>query len=1043
MQAGDKVRLIANPGRIGILGNETDGPPGRERVLVTFLDGEEDFVLRGALEPVGPRSEGPYQLMQQGRYGRAKDLRGLITYYRLSGKLANLIYSLNTTNTDFYPYQFAPVLKFLDSPNHTLLIADEVGLGKTIEAGLIWTELRARQDARRLLVVCPAMLREKWRDELGMRFGVKAQIVDAKELLDGIQAARQQPLDEFAFVASLQGIRPPRGWDDEPNPVQSGAAKLARFLRDLAQADPVFDLIVIDEAHYLRNRGTQTHHLGELLRDVTQSLIMLSATPIQLGSGDLFNLVHLLDEDAFSDEWLFKWSLQANEPLVTLRDRVRRAVVPHDEFVMGLQSAAASPFLENSLQLNHLIENPPDAERLASSSGRAELADTLDRINPLGKIVTRTLKRDVQANRVERAPTIIKAKMSPVEAAFYAGVTETVREFCSELSMAEGFMLTIPQRQMASSMPAAYRGWTKGWGQPASGAIDEMVYELSDIADEGEDRKQQPKESGVLLSQLREIARDMGDFDALARNDSKYAVLKDNLVKYWRKYPGRKVVLFSFYRGTLYYLAERLLNDGFKSVVLHGGMDKQRRLEEFKRPDGANILLSSEVASEGVDLQFSSLLINYDLPWNPARIEQRIGRIDRIGQREPKVLIWNLVYEDTIDDRVYERLLERLDIFKHALGSMELVLGGEIRKLTHDLLSHSLTAEEERNHIDQARVAIETLSRRQEELEQEASNLIAHGKFIEEKVQAARDLGRYIRGADLLAYVRDFLLREYPGTRLLGSPDDSMRFRAELSVAARADFEAFIKLERLQGSTSLLSSTPPELRFDNQLQQHEAGVEVVTQDHPLVRFVTTQIRQTGGSPGYLAVSAVNLSKQDAAGLDSGIYVYVVMRWSFSGSRVIERLEYIGRSLGTGVRLESTDAEKLVNAAALNGRDWPGVVGDVNASSAASLQADCRIDLEDRFKEFVAAQQREDSDRIQLAIDLLEKRLVRIRDKSEELIAAYERSGDENRIRMIPAEKGRAESVSKKLRGRIAQFEQRRSTPTSQHSAVSAGVIQVD
>lgn len=126
--------------------------------------------------------------------------------------------------------------------------------------------------------------------------------------------------------------------------------------------------------------------------------------------------------------------------------------------------------------------------------------------------------------------------------------------------------------------------------------------------------------------------------------------------------------------------AKRLQSDGFDSVVVHGGMDKQEALDRFERPAGPNILLSSEVAAEGVDLQFSSLVVNYDLPWNPAKIEQRIGRIDRIGQEESQILIWNLVYEDTVDDRVYERLLEQLTTFRQALGSMEAVLGDEISR---------------------------------------------------------------------------------------------------------------------------------------------------------------------------------------------------------------------------------------------------------------------------------------------------------------------------------------------------------------------------
>ena len=285
MQPGDKVRLIANPGRVGILGNETDGPPHRLRLLVNFLDGDEQFVLAGALEKVEKESLGPYDLMARGRYGRAADLRGAITYYRLSGKLANLIYSLNTTNTQFLAYQFKPVLQFLESPSNGILIADEVGLGKTIEAGLIWTELRARQDARRLLVICPAMLREKWKRELSDRFGVQAEIVDAQDLLTKLEAARQRPQDAFALIASLQGTRPPKGWNDKDEPSQSATAKLARFLEDAELDEPLVDLVVIDEAHYLRNQETQTHRFGMLLRPVTQSMVMLSDRRSSPGRG--------------------------------------------------------------------------------------------------------------------------------------------------------------------------------------------------------------------------------------------------------------------------------------------------------------------------------------------------------------------------------------------------------------------------------------------------------------------------------------------------------------------------------------------------------------------------------------------------------------------------------------------------------------------------------------------------------------------------------------------------------------------------------------
>ena len=928
MNPGDKVRVVDNPSRVGTLSSEPAAGAGiRRRLLVNFSDGEE-FVLAASLEKVPRETRDPYELMSRGDYGRTLDLRGAITYYRLSGKLANLIYSLNTTNTQFLPYQFKPVLQFLDSPSRGIVIADEVGLGKTIEAGLIWTELRARQDARRLLVVCPAMLREKWKDELGNRFGVKAEIVDAGELLARLQVAQDRPQEEFALVVSMQGMRPPKGWNDRREPSKSASAKLARFLLEAETQDPLLHLVVVDEAHYLRNAQTQTHRFAALLRPVTDGLALLSATPIQLRSTDLFNLLHLLDEDAFPYEWTYDQSVQANAPIVAMRDRVLREVVPQSEFVEALRQALSLRYFDDSAQIEFLLAEPPTDALLASARGRAQLAEQLDRINPRAKVIARTLKRDVQELRVQREPVTIRAEMSPVERAFYERVTFTVRDFCERNEVSEGFMLTIPQRQMASCMAAACRGWAERLQRAADEGDEEAIYELyGDMQVTDELRPEAPVHSksdradpGELLRVLMGIAREVGDFEALRAADGKFAALLRNLQHYWRDHPGRKVVLFAFYRNTLYYLGERLAEAGVQSVVLHGGMDKHAVLRHFESPEGPTVLLSSEVASEGVDLQFSSLVVNYDLPWNPAKIEQRIGRIDRIGQTERKILIWNMVYADTLDDRVLERLLERLNIFKTALGSMEEILGATVRDLSQDLLSHHLTPEREKARIDRANVAIETLRQQQEQLEAKATQLMGHGDFIQNKVKAAHELGRYIRGEDLLAYVRDYLEKEFPGTRLMSADRDPLEANLELSIDGRVHFNQFITVNRLSGRTAILANVPPRLLFDNKLGAAPRGVEKVTQDHPLIRFVSERQKGAGKATMYFPTAAIEISQGETGGVAAGHYVYVVMRWTLSGSRDVERLVYQVRALEAHRVLEEDAGESLVNAAALKGRD---------------------------------------------------------------------------------------------------------------------------
>lgn len=1034
MTPGDRVRVISNPSRVGILGNETDGPPHRQRVLVHFLDGEEQFLFAGSLERVEKESLRPYDLTANGRFGRAADLRGAITYYRLSGKLANLIYSLNTTNTQFLPYQFKPVLQFLDSPSGGILIADEVGLGKTIEAGLIWTELRARQDARRLLVICPAMLRDKWKRELANRFGVHADIVDASTLLERLESAQQKPLDPFAMIASVQGLRPPRGWSDKDEPSASATARLARFLDGAALEEPLIDLVVIDEAHYLRNRETMTNLLGRLVRPVTHNIVMLSATPVQLHNRDLFNLLHLLDEDAFPFEFSFNNTLKANSPLVMLRDRVLNSAVTQIEFCDAIEQTISARLFDDNEQLEFLRANPPSDEDLQTPDRRADIADQLDRINPLAKVVTRTLKRDVQENRVERQPHILKAKMSSVESAFYDAVTERVREFCERLEISEGFMLTIPQRQMASCMAAACRGWAE---KADVNEIDEAVYEL--YGDNGDDASR--PDMGSLIRELVAIARSVGDFDVLSQYDTKYQELLDNLRRYWKKYPDKKVVLFSFYRNTLHYLAQRLETDGVSSIIVHGGMDKTKALEDFENPHGPNILLSSEVASEGVDLQFSSLVINYDLPWNPARIEQRIGRIDRIGQEENQILIWSLVYEDTIDERICTRLLERLNIFRQALGSMEAVLGDEIRHLSYDLLSHKLTPEKEAERIDRTRVTIAKLGRDQARLEDEATQLIAHGEFIQNKVKAANELGRYIRGADLLAYSRDYLIRQYAGTRVIAVDDSGLQVRLELSTQARVEFADFLQMHRLVGRTQLLSSSPPMLLFENRLGKDKRGVERVTQDHPLIRFVGERLRANSGGPGYFPVAAIELLSNLDTRQPPGVYVYCVMRWSVSGARDIERLEYLAKGMDQSITLSGDAAESLVNSAALQGQDWLGAASTLDAPRAADLQDACVVELESRFRLFSDAQRREDADRIRLMVRSLEHHLENKRARSQNLILSHRSSENNRRLRLVAAEEGRFRKEALRIEGRIAELHLKEDFK-AQESMVSAGVIRI-
>lgn len=1040
MKPGDKVRIIANPSRIGILTDEYDGPPNRRRMLVHFLDGDEDFILEGSLEKVVGDALRPYTLIEQGRYGNVNDLRGAITYYRLSGRLANLIYSLNTTNTEFYAYQFKPVLQLLDSPCRGLLIADEVGLGKTIEAGLIWTELRARMDARRLLVLCPAMLREKWQDELSNRFGIRADICDAKDLVRRIKKSEHHGREEFALIASQQGLRPPKKWEDGEKS-GNAAAQLASYLRSKELDDPLFDLIIVDEAHYLRNPLTQTHKLGRLLRPVCENLLLLSATPIQLRSDDLFHLLNLLDEDAFPYVHSFAETLEANAPVVQLRDRLLREPITRDTFLEALEESLVQRIFQDNSQLKHLASHPPADEELATPQGRSRIADRLDRVNPLAKVFTRTRKRDVQEMRVIRHASAVKASMTPVEEDFYLAVTNGVREFCEGMNISTGFLLTIPQRQMASCMPAACRAWLEKLDPKARAEdLHETVYEAFGSS-ESEGVANEREGLGTLLTRLTSITQEIGDFDQLKDNDTKYERFRSHLLKYWRENPGKKVVLFSFYRETLRYLWERLEEDGVPSIIVQGGMDKHEAIRKFTEPHGPDILLSTEVTAEGVDLQFSSLLINYDLPWNPMRIEQRIGRIDRIGQEAERILIWNFLYEGSIDERIYDRLLDRLNIFEQALGSIEAILGDQIRTLGYELLSHKLTPEEEAERIEQTALAVETLNRTTEQLERDATQLIAHGDYIQNQVKAAQEIGRYVTGEDLFVYIHDFLSSQYEGTRFVQIGDTERLFEVELSVKAKVDFRQFLESHELVGKTRILAHERPRLLFENQVAAGRYDVEVISQYHPLVRFVSESLKTRGKSGGYFPVTATKISRLHTGKVAEGIYVYAIARWSVSGARDIERLEYCVKNRDTGEWLDSATAESLVNLTGMEGRDWPGAATVLEHGNIARLYDRCVESLEEGFEIFKGDIERENNDRIHLMINTLERHRKNQRDKLRERIRQAEESGSERKKRLIPAIKGQIKKLDRKIDEKIAYLRGKQVIEAS-YSNVSGGVIRV-
>lgn len=268
--------------------------------------------------------------------------------------------------------------------------------------------------------------------------------------------------------------------------------------------------------------------------------------------------------------------------------------------------------------------------------------------------------------------------------------------------------------------------------------IDSLYYDDGDVEFE-------KIEISDFMNKIYNTVEQIKDFQTLYDNDTKYQRLLKVLREISKEYPNDKIVLFSSFVSTLEYLQTRLETDGIKGLVISGKVkDKDTILEKFEKDDTQRILLASEVGSEGVDLQFCRLLINYDLPWNPMRIEQRIGRLDRIGQKNGKILIWNMLHDTTIDKRIYDKLYRKFEICTSALGDFEIILGDIFKKLTIDLLL--LSPEQQDARIEQTRRAIINQEEQNNKLEEEASQLTAYGDYVLQEIQKAKDEDNIIPG---------------------------------------------------------------------------------------------------------------------------------------------------------------------------------------------------------------------------------------------------------------------------------------------------------
>jgi hypothetical protein len=454
----------------------------------------------------------------------APDVSRAITLLKVRHPLSDVLYSYGSTRTAFRSYQFKPLLKLLLTGSERLLIADEVGLGKTIEAGLIWTELDQRAGIRRGLVVCPASLTRKWQSEMKRRFDRDLELLDQRRLGE-IAAALEDGRDvSFLGICSIESLR------------------TSPHLDTLAEFSPRIDLVIVDEAHALRNTGTRSFQLGELLSDWADVLLFLSATPLNLGRDDLFNLLNLLNPEEFPDRAIFDGQIEPNIWINGAISALRQPGAQPEEVRRKLDALDQTPF-------GRLVVSRPEYSeiqaRLAGDSAidherRSEITRLLATVNTLSNVVTRTRKADVPDAKATRVARRIDVAWSAEEAAFYAAVRNWARERALANNGVVGFATVMPLRQAASCLPAMARILKK-----RNSSLFQEADDLDDIdlPSEGDDVFI-PSDAEVVL---RDSARAIGSVDS--KYDQFFAALQS-----LKREGLRQVMVFSFFRETLKYL---------------------------------------------------------------------------------------------------------------------------------------------------------------------------------------------------------------------------------------------------------------------------------------------------------------------------------------------------------------------------------------------------------------------------------------------------------------------------------------------------------
>ncbi|HEY8211247.1 MAG TPA: helicase-related protein [Myxococcaceae bacterium] len=591
--------LVRNAkGRTGAVTGEEPGGRGLRRYTVRYDDGEDDELPESELRAQAPRPD----LLSTLREGRVGDARNFLLRRRAlvldDERRCDALGALLASRVMVKPHQVGVVQRVLSARRPRFVLADEVGLGKTIEAGMIFSALRLNGLASRVLVVAPSHLTVQWLAELFHKFNQLFTLMDS---------------DRHAASVKEQPDRSPWARFDK---VVTSLELLSRTDEYLAQAaDPsaAWDLVIIDEAHHLKSE--RAFAAARKLAQSSWGLLLLTATPMQLDPAEYHGLLTLIDPATAPTLDGFQERLKRQEDVSTA--------------VRGLLEGGQAP--EAIAALSKRFPADDRLKALARDKDRGALLSHLAETYSLSERLIRN-RRAVVGGFAQRALQRHPVQLGEAE----LKAREAAVKLLAEKGNVRGAALSQLLRRLESSTAAFIRA--------AQGS----------------------KALGKLKDELPKVEK-----------DAKLVAFLDVLRGIWAKEKGAKVLVFTESRETLDMLQAELLLEKIEPLAYHGDLpllDRDRQVARFRDPEGPKVLVCTEVGGEGRNFQFSHHLVNYDLPWSPAVMEQRIGRLDRIGQTRPVEIH---VFEQppgTLSHDVLAILADSVGVFGETVGGLDAVL---------------------------------------------------------------------------------------------------------------------------------------------------------------------------------------------------------------------------------------------------------------------------------------------------------------------------------------------------------------------------------